>query len=119
MSDDERKILIEFYNAANGPEWKYSTDWCSKEPLSQWYGVSVQGGHVILLNLGGNGLRGMHCYILLQYIGVDETLPGTSLTAFFCNIFTIGHIPQSLCNLQSLIKLSLYSNELTGNLQFI
>ena len=58
LSDDERKALIEFFNATNGPEWKYSTNWCSEEPLSQWYGVGTESGHVVTLNLGGNGLKG-------------------------------------------------------------
>ena len=25
----DKNILIEFYNATNGPEWKANTNWCS------------------------------------------------------------------------------------------
>ena len=60
MSDDERKILIEFYNATNGPEWKNNTNWCSEEPLSQWYGIQVNWwpGTLTGLDLRDNGLKG-------------------------------------------------------------
>ena len=63
MMSDERKILIEFYNSTNGPEWKNNTNWCSDEPLSEWYGVSVEGERVVVLDLKENGLKGKHRYI--------------------------------------------------------
>ena len=97
MSDGERKILIEFYHSTNGPKWKNNKTWCSEEPLSTWYGVEVQDGHVVSLYLSGNGLKGIHCYILLLYTGVHETLPGKLLTAtcpvtFFYRAYTSEHM---------------------------
>ena len=54
----ERKILIEFYHSTKGPEWTSSANWCSEEPLSQWRGVSVEGGRVVKIDLRENGLKG-------------------------------------------------------------
>ena len=63
MSDDERQILTDFYLSTNGHKWKNNKTWCSEEPLSQWYGVSVECGHVVSLDLSNNGLEGEHWFL--------------------------------------------------------
>ena len=64
QSDNQRKILIEFYHSTNGPEWKNNTNWCSDEPLSAWYGVQCNwwAGTLTGLDLRNNGLKGKLMY---------------------------------------------------------
>lgn len=31
-----KKALLEFYQALDGPNWKYNTNWCSEKPLKEW-----------------------------------------------------------------------------------
>ena len=54
-----RSALVALYNAADGQNWKYSTNWLEDVPLEDWYGVSVNTqGQVDSLNLSENLLRG-------------------------------------------------------------
>ena len=32
----DRAVLVEFYNATNGPNWNSNTNWNSSAPLDQW-----------------------------------------------------------------------------------
>ncbi|MCR5547784.1 MAG: redoxin domain-containing protein, partial [Bacteroidales bacterium] len=54
----EREALVALYNAMDGPHWVNSTNWCSDKPLSEWYGVYMNGGRVTDLILEFNGLNG-------------------------------------------------------------
>ena len=54
----EKAALIALYKALNGDSWNNHSNWCSDEPISTWYGIGVQDGHVSALVLPGNGLKG-------------------------------------------------------------
>lgn len=55
----EREALIALYNATDGPHWVNNSNWCSDNPLSEWYGVDLDNDdHVIGLYLSYNGLNG-------------------------------------------------------------
>lgn len=54
----EREILIKFYDATNGAEWKRSDQWNTQADICDWYGVGCKDGKVILINLGANNLVG-------------------------------------------------------------
>ena len=55
----ERDILVDFYNAMDGPHWKKNTNWCSDRPFREWYGVGVDAeGHVVEISLNRNELNG-------------------------------------------------------------
>ncbi len=54
----DRDALVALYNATDGPNWTNSTNWLSDEPLGDWHGVTVAGGRVTELALGGNQLTG-------------------------------------------------------------
>ena len=55
----DRAVLIEFYNATNGPNWTNSTNWNSNEPLGRWSGVSTDSNdRVTELFLIDNQLTG-------------------------------------------------------------
>ena len=55
----ERAALIALYNATNGNSWTNKTNWCSEEPLSEWFGISTNmDGRVTGIELGNNNLVG-------------------------------------------------------------
>lgn len=56
---DERKALVEFYNATDGPNWVNNTNWCTDAPLSTWYGLTTdEEGRVTSIVMKNNGLSG-------------------------------------------------------------
>ena len=56
---EERQLLMEFYEQANGDEWTINTNWCSSEPISKWYGIKTnEDGHVVSIELPNNNLSG-------------------------------------------------------------
>ena len=60
-NESEREILVNFYNAMNGRNWKADDNWLdlSSDDLCSWYGVSCDaGGRVVSLVLKNNGLSG-------------------------------------------------------------
>lgn len=83
-----RRILMEFYNAMDGPNWVDNTNWGSSDvELYEWKGVgySYQTGEVSL-RFYGNGLKGeipesfggletMSVFRLIDEPGVTGTLP--------------------------------------------
>ena len=58
---DDREVLMELYQATNGPQWVDNTNWGTSRPLSYWCGVAVDSnGRVTELSRSVNGLRGMY-----------------------------------------------------------
>ena len=130
---DERKILVDLYNATNGPQWKDHTNWCSDKPLSEWYGIQLDSeGYVSSINLPGNNLSGT----IPESIGALSRmywiqLAGNQLTgeipATFCNLTQLmyvflggnqlsGTIPEHIGNLTQLARIDLSYNKLTGGI---
>lgn len=55
----QKRALEDLYKSTGGASWTRSTNWCSSQPLSSWYGVSVDAeGNVIALDLSSNNLSG-------------------------------------------------------------
>jgi hypothetical protein len=106
----ERDCLIDFYNATDGRWWKVKWNWPSAETrYSKWYGITVdEGGHVKLINLRDNHLRGS-----LQSLKRLHTLVNLQLLCLGTNIIT-GNIPDCIGDLQSLQELDLSWNQLSG-----
>lgn len=60
--EEQRAILRDVYEATGGAEWKNAINWLSSEPLSEWYGVTVGEGDVVVdLALESNNLKGENC----------------------------------------------------------
>ena len=56
-----REILTILYRATDGPNWDFSNNWLTEEPLRDWYGVSVDSqGRVVALILTYNNPCGGH-----------------------------------------------------------
>ena len=61
---DQYNILMEFYNATNGPKWVKNTGWGQNNQCCQWYGMDcnchADKSHCVLakIRLDQNGLSG-------------------------------------------------------------
>ena len=38
---DERAALVALYNATDGTNWVFNTNWLSDKPVGEWYGVTT------------------------------------------------------------------------------
>ena len=57
--ETDRMALMALYNAAGGPQWRFSRNWRTDNPLESWHGVSTDAaGRVTALALSDNNLRG-------------------------------------------------------------
>lgn len=55
----QREILVNLYYALDGPNWYHNDFWCTTADVCDWYGIGCRNGHVVLINLRGNNLRGL------------------------------------------------------------
>ncbi|WP_281616223.1 CUB domain-containing protein [Flammeovirga sp. SubArs3] len=58
VSQNEFNALNDIYDALNGEEWVENTNWKSYQLAENWYGVTVENGHVVEINLNENNLNG-------------------------------------------------------------
>ena len=132
----ERDVLIEFYDATNGDNWKSSYNngnWKSNKPLSEWYGVTTDSsGRVTKLELGSRGLTGSIPAALgnltnLTELRLDHNRLTGSIPAALGKLNNLerlwldynqltGSIPAALGNLNNLTSLNLSRNKLTGSI---
>ena len=108
-SEQDRAVLVEFYNATNGQNWTVNTNWNSSASLDQWHGVSTDSnGRVRDLQLRENKLSGAVPSSLGSLTNLEVLdLIGNSLT---------GSLSSSLGSLTNLEWLSLVDNQLTGSI---
>ena len=103
----DRDALVALYNATDGDNWVFSTNWLSQEAIGDWYGVTTDAnGSVTRLMLPSNDLSGTIPAALGSLGKLEQLyLYGNSLT---------GGIPAELGNLGSLTILQLQVNQLSG-----
>ena len=105
VSQAERDALIDLFNATNGSEWTNNTNWLSSsEPVSSWYGVTVENNMVTEVSLYNNNLEGeeasqiplliflmlVHCILLTINLMEICQISASCLISFFCiSIITI------------------------------
>lgn len=106
--DLERKALMAFYEATGGDSWTNHTNWGSDQPLSEWYGVCVDGeGSVTQINMFQNNLSGSLPDIFDQLPALQSVyLSGNRLG---------GQLPPSLYR-RDIYDLYLANNQLEGTL---
>lgn len=111
----EREALIAIYKALDGDNWTNNENWCSNNPLNEWYGVRTnEQGFVNMIELSSNKLKGifpkeLNNLVFLENLGiVNNRVTGT--LNIFCknkklhsldlrqNLFT-GTIPEEFCDL--------------------
>ena len=103
----ERAVLTAFYEATGGETWTNNTNWLTDRPLSEWFGVDVDGsGRVNVLSLEINNLTG----------SIPPELGSLAHLEFLVlhNNRLTGPIPPELGRLPNLTELELWGNELTG-----
>ena len=108
--EQDRAVLVAFYEATGGGNWKYNTNWLiNTYPLDQWHGVTTDDeGRVISLDLAYNELTGSIPEALGQLNNLQDLyLGGNQLT---------GSIPETIGQLKNLQVLSLVNNQLTGTM---
>ena len=54
----DKSVLETLYDQTDGDGWLNRSDWMTKKPMGDWYGVETENGRVIKLDLGGNNLVG-------------------------------------------------------------
>ncbi len=105
----ERAVLMELYNATDGPNWTHNNNWNSSEPVHRWDGVwEDRDGRVVALYLDSNQLNG----------SIPPSLGSlVKLESLFLNDNQLsGSIPSSLGNLANLRNLFLNHNQLSGSI---
>ncbi|WP_281309717.1 VWA domain-containing protein [Flavobacterium flavigenum] len=138
IPQSERDALIAFYNSTNGPNWNLRLPnngiaWQVNNPDSDvagWYGVRVENGHVIGIELWRANLSGSLPdeigqltelkSLIIQQSPLSGALPqglfllnNLEVLILYSNNIE-GSIPPAIANLHSLQVLDLGSNELTG-----
>src|SRR5690606_40739798 len=106
ISPSEKKALVKLYHATSGEQWTKS--WDLNAPVETWHGVSIEGNHVVALNLAENNLSGK----LPKQIGNLTHLKTLNL---FRNKLS-GEIPNSIGKLKELQIINLSFNQLTGKI---
>jgi len=104
----ECEALVALYNSTNGAGWTNRTNWLETVTVGNWYGITVESGHVVGIYLGENHLTG--------------TLPaalGSLSNLRYLNLFNnqlSGSIPPELGSLSNLTFLYLFDNQLSGSI---
>ena len=108
LRQQDSLALVAIYNSTGGASWTTKTNWMSSQPISTWYGVTVNNNRVTRLALSGNNLQGT----IPSEIG-DLTELG-SLYLQGCQLS--GTIPAQIGNLSNLRYLNLNENHFTGSI---
>lgn len=104
----ECQALVDFYVSTNGEEWDKNSGWLIDENIANWFGITISGEHVTIIELYGNNLTG-------EIPSSIENLPNL-IELCLTNNQVSGSIPESISQIGSLEKLSLDSNELSGSI---
>lgn len=127
-------VLIDFYNATGGDNWTNNSGWLeSGVALEDWYGVRVEDGRVIEINLGNNNLTGTLPISLIDlagmrffYVWQNPELQGElfqiikewplleRVSAHDCAL--TGNIDPAIFTLSNLIELRLFNNTFGGGI---
>ena len=132
-SDEDREVLIAFYHATDGLNWKNDANWLSDAPIEQWHGVSIdENGRVSAIDLHDNGLGGhlppeLGSLDALSKLALDRNKLAGTLPPELANLRRLqafdlggsqltGALPSWLAELPNLNYLSLWGNRFTGDI---
>ena len=131
QTNNDRAILVDFYNSTNGPGWTNKTNWLQGDSPCNWFGVTCDGtGRVTQIGLSNNNLTGTLPASLgnlsqLTILGLLGNHIGGTIPASLGNLSNLknltlgsnnfsGEIPASLGNLSNLTYISVIYNSLSG-----
>lgn len=125
--NNDRAELIKLYNATGGENWTNSWD-TEDDNISAWYGVTVEQGQVVRLDLSSNNLVGTLPYMNLPFLEqlnlsdnqLSDTVPlmaTDNLTGFDIseNEFTFEDIAQNYVKNRSSIEDFIYQRQYYGS----
>ena len=131
-SADDRGVLVDIYGALRGDDWKRKDHWVTSSEIGKWYGVTVENGKVVKLDLTRNNVQGKLPGAIGQLRHLRElrlarnkltgNLPNTFehlgvLTILDCAWNDIrGLIPPNMGKCKSLRRLKLEHNHLSGTI---
>ena len=132
-AQNERNILMSFYEKTGGAGWKNKTNWGSELPVKEWYGILTDiDGYVTSIylpenNLSGNIPEGLSGLKKLANINLVQNNLTGSIPSEFGNISSMtllylannkisGNIPAEIGNLSQLEYLNVDNNQLTGSI---
>ena len=118
--EQDKRALVALYEATDGENWVYNSNWASDRPLDDWYGVNTNSsGRVTSVYL--KGTAGSFFRDSVPH-GLDGHLPAelgnlTYLTSLILGINNLtGSIPVELGNLNELTQLDLGNNRISGEI---
>ncbi len=129
----DKDVLIAFYNATGGEDWRVNRNWLTDEPIGRWIGVATSSrGCVTHLELEDNRLAGEMPaqlgrlsdlkWLKLSHNELSGEIPSelaglTKLELLFLHFNNLsGEIPEELGNLTTLERLNLAANNLNGTI---
>ena len=56
VSQSQKDALVALYNATDGDTW--NTSWNLDQPITEWYGLTIEDDNVIAIDLSFNNLSG-------------------------------------------------------------
>ena len=103
-----KDILMDFYYALDGPNWKKQENWGSDADISEWEGIGVRSDGSIVMNIYSCGLKGEipECIGELGELMYEFSIsnePGVT-----------GALPESFGNFSKMRRLSLYNTSITS-----
>ncbi|MDR8394647.1 leucine-rich repeat domain-containing protein, partial [Aliifodinibius sp. S!AR15-10] len=108
VNEQDSLALVSFYKSTNGQNWTNNSGWL-KDPVNEWFGVTIEDQRVSGLTLSENNLSG----VLPYELGKLKKL--TYLNLSYNKIS--GDIPTEFGQLKNLVELRLGGgNQLTGNI---
>ena len=108
----QKKVLVALYEAMGGDSWMKKDGWKRDDvELKDWYGITMEGEHVVSINLSNNNLKGkLSASLVEDLVNTIGYLRDLDLSINDIS----GSIPPQIGNLSNLTNLNLGSNELTG-----
>ncbi len=106
VPDLEYEALLAVYSSTDGPNWNNSENWLTQG--TGWYGVNIENGHVVRIDLSSNNLSGS----LPPEIGNLSCLSMLNLR----NNRLVGSIPAEIGSMSALGWIDLSSNALGGEI---
>jgi Leucine-rich repeat (LRR) protein len=108
---EPKELLIALYKALGGDKW--TKPWNISEPMETWYGLTMENGKIVEVNLINNNLTGNLAAfedVFSDPNGIFANVRNLNLTQNHLK----GEVPTSLKQLKSLKVLDLSGNELKG-----
>ena len=104
VSQTQKAALVDLYTATNGDSWNHS--WNLEQPVSKWYGLTIEDDNVVAIDLSFNNLNG----------NLPESISNlTHLKVLNLSFNKLeGELPTTLVNMVSLTELKLFSNQFNG-----